>query len=472
MREGLDRHDVAGVQGAGQADAADVVAAQVDQHHVLGPLLLTGEQGLDPGPVHRRVPAARGGAGDGTHDDPVALGAEEHLGAGADQRGAVAGDEVHVRGGVARAQPAVDVRGGQRRVDLDAVTDLDLVDVADADVAQAAFDVAQEGGLVRAVADCQRGGGPGGPAGRLGHAGRQPFDDPGEVGAGGGAAVGAEGLAPGRQPDGGAGVQVVPDGVLEQGQDQVGGLVAGAVAGGELLHVPGGAVADGGEEAEGVLGAGAVDVEGRLHGPQYVPDLAGPLEQPVSAGSFDQPEPVGDRGQLGQDGGHADGGDPPRVDPQLGEPAEADDGRVPVELGALQGLQEEHVLPEPGAQRLVELHGRVRVEGALLDPDGEGAPAVVGRRPSGGVEQCGHRFTFLGWLGAVVGAAVGDCGEREASAVAAHLVEEVLDDGQPALRVEGVVDVPADREVEHAEAEGEKKTGLSSGTGSFPESTS
>jgi hypothetical protein len=40
----LDPHEAAHVDGARHADPAEVVAAQVDEHHVLGPLLGVGAQ--------------------------------------------------------------------------------------------------------------------------------------------------------------------------------------------------------------------------------------------------------------------------------------------------------------------------------------------------------------------------------------------------------------------------------------------
>ena len=59
----LDRHHVADLHRAEIGDAADVVAAQIDQHHVLGPLLRIGQQLLGQAAVFlvrlapRRAPA-------------------------------------------------------------------------------------------------------------------------------------------------------------------------------------------------------------------------------------------------------------------------------------------------------------------------------------------------------------------------------------------------------------------------------
>ena len=47
MREPLHLHVARHVHGARLADAGEVVAAEVDEHHVLGAVLLGGEQPLD-----------------------------------------------------------------------------------------------------------------------------------------------------------------------------------------------------------------------------------------------------------------------------------------------------------------------------------------------------------------------------------------------------------------------------------------
>ena len=60
----LDRHEVDDLDGARRADAAEVVAAEVDEHEVLGALLRVGEQlGGQRGVLLRRR-AAPAGAGD------------------------------------------------------------------------------------------------------------------------------------------------------------------------------------------------------------------------------------------------------------------------------------------------------------------------------------------------------------------------------------------------------------------------
>ena len=73
----LDFHVLADADRAGTRDPAQVVAPEIDQHHVLGALLrialeLLGEQRVLPG-----IDAAWPGSSDGVGRQPVALGLEE-----------------------------------------------------------------------------------------------------------------------------------------------------------------------------------------------------------------------------------------------------------------------------------------------------------------------------------------------------------------------------------------------------------
>ena len=65
--------------------AADVVAAQVQQHQVLGPLLRIGQQFRLQSLILGRRLAARAGAGDGADGDLAVPQANQDFGAGADQ---------------------------------------------------------------------------------------------------------------------------------------------------------------------------------------------------------------------------------------------------------------------------------------------------------------------------------------------------------------------------------------------------
>jgi hypothetical protein len=63
VRVTLDDHLVGDLDAAGLGDAADVVARQIDQHHVLGAFLRVGQQFFGVAPVLLGRGAARPGAG-------------------------------------------------------------------------------------------------------------------------------------------------------------------------------------------------------------------------------------------------------------------------------------------------------------------------------------------------------------------------------------------------------------------------
>ena len=90
------------------ADAADVVAPEVDQHHVLGALLLVALQLLGQPQVLFLGPAARPRAGDRVRLDRASLDAHQHLRRRADDRHAAHADEIHVGRRVDVPQRAVD----------------------------------------------------------------------------------------------------------------------------------------------------------------------------------------------------------------------------------------------------------------------------------------------------------------------------------------------------------------------------
>ena len=64
VRVGLDAHERLDLDRAVLAHAPEVVAAEVDEHHVLGPLLLVGQQLVGDPAVLVGGAAARAGAGD------------------------------------------------------------------------------------------------------------------------------------------------------------------------------------------------------------------------------------------------------------------------------------------------------------------------------------------------------------------------------------------------------------------------
>src|SRR5215213_1227757 len=185
----LDPHELVHPDGPGAADPAEVVAGQVDQHHVLGPLLLVRlELGLQ-GEVGLRVGAAGTGAGDGSHGGPAALDGDQDLRRRAGDGDPGQAQEVHVRGGVDDPQDPVDVEGvggGRHREPLGRHH---LEDVAGGDVLLGHGDhlLVAAGGEVAGGGRGRAGGRQRGRRGR--HRDRQPggqgVDAPGGVGPGG-----------------------------------------------------------------------------------------------------------------------------------------------------------------------------------------------------------------------------------------------------------------------------------------------
>ena len=115
-------------------DAADVVAGQVDEHHVLGDLLrVLDELGGEPAVVLvGRAPTT--GAGDRSGDHTTVEQLHHRLGRRADDGQLVAAHEVHVRARVDLAQHSVDVERIGVELELEALREHDLEDVAGEDV--------------------------------------------------------------------------------------------------------------------------------------------------------------------------------------------------------------------------------------------------------------------------------------------------------------------------------------------------
>jgi hypothetical protein len=110
----LDGHEALDRHRAVFAHPPQVVAPEVDEHDVLGALLLVGEQLGGQSRVLLEVRAARARAGDRPGRDPAARDGDERLRAGAGDLEVAEVQEVHVRAGVDRAQAAVD----RERLDL------------------------------------------------------------------------------------------------------------------------------------------------------------------------------------------------------------------------------------------------------------------------------------------------------------------------------------------------------------------
>ena len=131
---GLHGHELVHVHRAVLAHAPEVVAAEVHEHHVLGPLLGVGEQlpGAAGVPLHGVGPRAR--AGEGALGDAAPVDLHERLGRGPGDLEVLEVEEVHVGARVDRAQPAVDREALHGRGAAPALAGHDLVGVPRADV--------------------------------------------------------------------------------------------------------------------------------------------------------------------------------------------------------------------------------------------------------------------------------------------------------------------------------------------------
>ncbi len=98
-------------------DAADVVAAQVDEHHVLGPLLGIGEQLFGQAAVFFFGRAAAARAGERADGDVAIDDADHDLRRAADERHARRAQVEHERAGVHDPQRAIDLE--RRRLDVE-----------------------------------------------------------------------------------------------------------------------------------------------------------------------------------------------------------------------------------------------------------------------------------------------------------------------------------------------------------------
>jgi hypothetical protein len=130
----LDDHEVGDLDGAGEGDAAEFVAAEVDEHEMLGAFLFVLEEAVGQLAVLLFGGAAGAGAGDGAEGGGAVVEADHGFGGGADEGAAGSLEEEEVGGGVDVALGAVEadeVVGGGADEGLgdDALDDVALVDV-------------------------------------------------------------------------------------------------------------------------------------------------------------------------------------------------------------------------------------------------------------------------------------------------------------------------------------------------------
>jgi hypothetical protein len=130
----LEGHHLVDLLRAELHHAADVVAGQVDEHHVLGQLLrVLAQLGTEAAVLLLgAAPAAR--SRDGAGDDRAVEELHHRLGRGADERHARLAHEVHVRARVHLAEHPVHVEGVSVEVEVEALGEHDLEDVAGEDV--------------------------------------------------------------------------------------------------------------------------------------------------------------------------------------------------------------------------------------------------------------------------------------------------------------------------------------------------
>ena len=116
------------------ADPAEIVAAEVDEHDVLGPFLRVGEQLAGEARVLLRRGAAPAGAGDRVQQGAPSGDLEVRLGRRTDDVESVKAEQIHVRAGVGGPQHPVDVQRVGVGRSLEALGDNDLEALAGPDV--------------------------------------------------------------------------------------------------------------------------------------------------------------------------------------------------------------------------------------------------------------------------------------------------------------------------------------------------
>ena len=100
VREVLDFHQFGDGDSSRQADPADVIAAEIDQHGVFGAFLLVREQLRCESGIFLPGFASRPGSGNRTGENLAVLQLDQHFRRGAHQLAGAEIHEKHVGGGV------------------------------------------------------------------------------------------------------------------------------------------------------------------------------------------------------------------------------------------------------------------------------------------------------------------------------------------------------------------------------------
>ncbi len=133
VRVALDHHQLVDAHRPGPAHRAQIVAREIDQHHVLRALFRIGEQFLGDPSVAFVVAAARPGAGERTDARGRAVEPHQELRRRAEHRAPVVLDEEHVRRRISRADLAVEVERRAGESAREPYADLQLIRLAVAD---------------------------------------------------------------------------------------------------------------------------------------------------------------------------------------------------------------------------------------------------------------------------------------------------------------------------------------------------
>ena len=134
VRVALERHVGRHAHGAVVADPADVVAAEIDEHHVLRLFLLVALELLGQPHILFLGLAARPRAGDRMGDGVTAFDPDQHLRRRTDDGAIAHADEEHVRRRVDVPQRAIHGEGVDADLGFEPLRQHDLVDVAGGDV--------------------------------------------------------------------------------------------------------------------------------------------------------------------------------------------------------------------------------------------------------------------------------------------------------------------------------------------------
>ena len=140
VRVALDVHQRRHLHGPGHADAAEVVACEIDEHDVLGALLFGRLQLVGHLLLVRRIAAAAARAGDRMRLDDAVLDADQHLRRRADDVHVAEFEIVHVRRRIDRPKRAIHLERMRIGLAREALRHLDLIRVAARNVRLRALD--------------------------------------------------------------------------------------------------------------------------------------------------------------------------------------------------------------------------------------------------------------------------------------------------------------------------------------------